>query len=170
MNNKWIFSALLALTLTSGLQAQTGTKSSPAAGKPKAATAVPTKEELISVDLSPIGLKATMKAPASAKPVTGKYSNSIVGDNNFEISVEETGSTLAELKAEIEANADNKIVESTATTFVFTTSMMGRSMAHFECVLSIGGVTYRFYDKRVAPLNAAQLKPMVDAVKSITAL
>lgn len=41
----------------------------------------------IEVDLAPIGINATILTPSSVKAVAGEWSNCIVGDNNFEISL-----------------------------------------------------------------------------------
>ena len=128
----------------------------------------PVAPENVVVDLSPIGIKATLKAPPSVKAVAGEWSNSIVGNNNFEISVEETSMTFAAMKDKISADKANLITVTGDKSFIYKTSMMGRDMAHFECIVAIGGVSYRFYDKRVAPLSQEAIMPMYEAVKTIT--
>ncbi len=154
--------------------ASSSAKSKPAATATKTATSAQTKQvtpaapEMFPVDLSPIGLNATMKAPASVKAVAGEWSNSIKGDNDFEISVEETTMTFAAMKDKISADKTNVITVTGDKSFIYKTSMMGRDMAHFECILSIGAVSYRFYDKRVAPLSQEALMPMYEATKTIT--
>ena len=169
MKKQYILCGLFMLTTIAHMSSQTAT---PAKAKSTTTTKetkpVAAKQELITVDLSPIGINATMKAPASVKAVEGKYSNSIVGDNNFEISVEETSTNFVDTKQAISADKANVITVSGDKSFIYTTSMMGKNMAHFECVMSVGGVLYRFYDKRVLPLNQAALMPMYEAAKSIT--
>lgn len=123
-----------------------------------------------SVDLTPIGVSAKITAPADVKAVPGDWSNLITDDKNFNISVEETSMTLAERKAEITANSEVKFLKSGENGFIYTENMMGRDLAHFEYFTTIQGISYRFYDKRVTPLDEAGILPMYNAVLTLKEL
>ena len=147
------------LFVISNLQAQSSVK------QPEQVAVV--EEAPIVVDLSPIGINATIKAPAFVKAIAGEWSNSIVGGNNFEISVEETTSDFAGTLNKIKADPANTILQTSDKAFMYKSTMMGREMAHFECVLPIGNKIYRFYDKRVVPLDEKGILPMYSAIITI---
>lgn len=121
------------------------------------------------LDLAPIGVPATIQAPSNVKTVPGDWSNLITDDKNFNISVEETSMTLEDRKTEISANTEIKVVKSSANGFIYTENLMGRELAHFEYIVSVQGIGYRFYDKRVNPLDVAGILPMYDAVLTLKA-
>lgn len=142
-----------------------------AQASPAKTTTAPAKTaaaEAAVIDLSPIGINATLKAPAGVKAVAGPYSNSIKDDKDFDISVEETSTTFAATKEKLSADNNNTIVASSDKAILYTTTTMGRNVAHFECIASINNVTYRLYDKRVAPLTKETIMPMYEAAKTIT--
>lgn len=119
------------------------------------------------VDLTPLGVPATIQAPSNVKTVAGDWSNLITDDKNFNISVEETSMTLADRKAEITANSAIQYLKTSENGFVYTENLMGRDLAHFEYIVTIQGISYRFYDKRVAPLDQAGVLPMYNAVLTL---
>lgn len=152
-----IFALAILLLVASGALAQTESKEA-------------VKKEtqaLIAVDLTPIGIPASIQAPPSVKAVEGSWSNSIVGDNNFEISVEETSTSYADVLDKIKADPDNTVIRTDNNAIMYKSTMMGREMVHFEYIIEIGGQLYRFYDKRVTPLDENGILPMYNAMLTI---
>lgn len=128
-------------------------------------TAVPAGKERIS--LSAIEINATMIVPKGVKAIEETYSYYISGEN-FVISVEPAyDMTLDQVKADIAANSDKKLVSTKAHSVIYTEKMMGKEMAHFESYIEIDGKLYRFYDKRVTPLTIAQVTPLCEAAETI---
>lgn len=122
------------------------------------------------IDLSPIGVPATMQAPKGVKAVEESYSYYINGLPNFNITVENTSMDLAGWKEKVkndDLNTFIKFVETSDNGFIYECKIMGRVCTHFEYIATIGGQKYRFYDKRVSPLTLAQVKPMYEAAKTI---
>jgi len=155
--------AALAFTFLAGTASAQASKSTSTATKSPATT---------TIDLSSIGMNATMTVPAGVQAVEGKYDNSIKGPGNFEISIETTGQTIEQVKKNTQADDMNifqKFLATDANGFMYTSKIMGETPAHFEYIATIGDVTYRFYDKRVTPLTPAQLQPMYDAIKTLKA-
>ncbi|MNU72094.1 hypothetical protein D3C71_615440 [compost metagenome] len=128
-------------------------------------TAVPAGKERIS--LAAIEINATMIVPAGVKAIEETYSYYISGDN-FVISVEPAyDMTLEKAKENITADPSKKLVSTKAHSLLYTETMMGREMAHFESYIEIEGKLYRFYDKRVTPLAMDQVKLLCEAVETI---
>lgn len=120
------------------------------------------------IDFAPIGIKATMIAPASVKAVNGAV-KSLTGDNYFDIAVEETTMKLADLKAKVLADKGNRIISEKPQSFMYTTADAHQDVAHFECVVTIYGKTYRFHDKRSdKQLTPGQMMKMFQAVNTIS--
>lgn len=157
MNKAIAFAIVATISCSTFVSAQDRTTTS--------TTTVPAGKELIS--LSAIEINATMIVPAGVKALEETYSNYISGEN-FVISVEKAyGMTLEKLKEEIAADPNKKIVSTKAHSVLYMETMMSQEIAHFESYVSIDGVLYRFYDKRVTPLTMEQVIPMCEAVETI---
>ena len=155
-----LFATILAMP---GVYAQNGTKA-PAAKTVQAATET--------IDLSAIEIAATMKAPKGFEAIAGPYDNSIKGPDGYEISIEDAEINIAAQRKKTEGDDLTKFIKYVATDpngFMYEAEIMGKKVVHFEYIVTIGGKSYRMYDKRVAPLTKEQVQPMYDAVKSITA-
>ena len=157
MNKAIAFAIVATMGCTTVVSAQSGTATS--------TTAVPAGKERIS--LAAIEINATMIVPEGVKAIEEMYSYYISG-NNFVVSVESAyDMTLETAKEAIAADPNKKLVLAKAHSVLYTETMMGREMAHFESYIEIGGKLYRFYDKRVTPLTIEQVTPMYEAVETI---
>lgn len=154
MNKAIAFAIVATIGCTTFVSAQSGTTTTIPAGKER-------------ISLAAIEINATMIVPEGVKAIEETYSYYISG-NNFVISVESAyDMTLEKAKAEIATNPDKKLVSTKAHSVLYTETMMGKEMAHFESYVEIEGKLYRFYDKRVTPLTMDQVKPLCEAVETI---